>query len=159
MKTILFTFLIGAMLFIVNNIHAQQVISSTGGNGSNGAGSMSYTLGELVIDTQTSGSNALTQGFHQPKLTITAISELPGPSFSITAFPNPASDLVTLKAEKGETEKLGYALLDFQGKLLFKGNLLNGEVQIPFSTLPAATYILKIVKEGKDIKTMKIVKQ
>lgn len=154
-----FAFAMAAMLFISISIHAQQVISSTGGTISNGSNTLSFTLGELVIDTRTSGSTTITQGFHQTKLTITAVSELPGLSFSINAFPNPTSDFVTFKTAKVDNEKLSYALFDLQGKLLLKGELLNGEAQVPFASLPAATYIIKITKEGKDVKTMKIVKQ
>jgi hypothetical protein len=150
---------VGTMLFVSISIHAQQVISSTGGTASNGSGTLSFTLGELVIDTRTSGGTTITQGFHQTKLTITAVSELPCLTFSITAFPNPTSDFVTLKTARENNEKLTYGLFDMQGKLLLKGELLQGEAQVPFATFAAATYIIKITKEGKDIKTLKIVKE
>lgn len=158
-QIISFTIVVVTMLMITDGIRAQQVISAAGVSGSNGSGSIQSTVGELVIDTKTAGSTTLTQGFHQTKITITAISELSNLSFSITAFPNPTSDMVTIKTEKAETEKLTYALFDLQGKLLLKGNLLNGEAQVTFGSLSTATYILKIAKEGKDVKTMKIVKQ
>lgn len=43
-----------------------QVIASSGGYYSNAAGSLSFTVGETVTQTYTSGSNMLTQGFQQP---------------------------------------------------------------------------------------------
>lgn len=44
---------------------ARKVIASAGGFQSNAAGSLSYTIGESVTQTVTSGSNMLTQGFQQ----------------------------------------------------------------------------------------------
>lgn len=149
-----------AMMFYMSiHSYAQQVISSTGGSGSNSSGSITFTLGELVIDTKTSGGTSITQGFHQTKLTITEVTELPGLSFSIIAFPNPTSDFIMLKMAKENNDKLGYALFDLQGKLLLKGDLSDGEAQVSFATLPPATYILKITKAGKEMKTMKIIKK
>ncbi|OWY20129.1 hypothetical protein C7N43_23130 [Sphingobacteriales bacterium UPWRP_1] len=43
-----------------------QVVASGGGYAQGGGYSLSYTIGEPVTATLTSGSNILTQGFHQP---------------------------------------------------------------------------------------------
>jgi gliding motility-associated-like protein len=43
-----------------------EVISSAGMYFESSAGSMSWTIGEVTIDTYTSSNNFLTQGFHQP---------------------------------------------------------------------------------------------
>lgn len=44
----------------------QQVFSSTGGMFNNNTFMLSWTVGEVVIDTYTSQLKILTQGFHQP---------------------------------------------------------------------------------------------
>lgn len=53
------------------NLHCQSismdVIGSNGMNVSNSHCSMSWTLGEVTIDTYTSSATILTQGFHQPE--------------------------------------------------------------------------------------------
>jgi len=50
----------------INLVSAQQVISSGGDYFSNSVGSISQTIGETVIDTYSTSSNILTQGFQQP---------------------------------------------------------------------------------------------
>jgi hypothetical protein len=147
------------LLLIFESMNAQQVISSTGGTGQNANGTLTYTLGELVIDTRTSGSTTITQGFQQSRLTVTSVKELQDLGFTIAAFPNPTSNFITIKVEKGKPEKITYSLIDVSGKPLHNGKLLNGEAEISFISLNPATYILKIFQDGKEIKTVKIVKQ
>jgi hypothetical protein len=146
------------MLF-VSNARSQQVISSTGSTGQNANGTLSYTLGELVIDTRTAGSTTLTQGFHQTKLEVTSVKEVQNLGFTVTASPNPTNDFITIKVENGNSKKISFALFDVNGKLITNGNILNSEAEISFISLNPATYILKILRNGKEIKTVKIVKQ
>lgn len=82
MKKLFFTF---GMLFLGTafHVHAQslspQVIATSGGYYSNAAGSLSFTVGETVTPTITSGGYTLTQGFQQPfDLTIDLTAYLQG---------------------------------------------------------------------------------
>lgn len=68
-----------------------QVIASSGGYYSNGSGSLSWTLGETMTETFTSGSPQLTQGFQQPDAVLVNINIkafLSGPFNSGTAKMN-----------------------------------------------------------------------
>jgi len=60
-----------SLLIVAVNLKGQtinrQVIPTSGGYYSNGAGSLSWTLGETITPTLQSGSNMLTQGFQQPE--------------------------------------------------------------------------------------------
>jgi hypothetical protein len=159
MKTLTFLFSIGLILLIYTETDAQQVISSAGISGSNTSGSINSTVGELVIDTKTAGSTTITQGFHQTKLIVTSVKDLQNFGFTITAFPNPTSDFVTIKIENGKPSKMSYMLFDTSGKPLQNGTIANNEAEISFISLNPATYILNILKDGKEIKIIKIVKQ
>jgi len=150
---------IGFLLIVFTGANAQQVISSTGGTGTNANGTLTYTLGEMVIDTKTIGSTIITQGFHQTKLTVTSVKELQNLSFTITAFPNPTNDFVTVKLENGKPQKISFILYDANGKALQNGNIVNYEVELSFISFNPGTYFLKIVKGSEEIKIVKIVKQ
>ena len=52
-------------LFATLTVSAQEVVSTQGDSYSNGSGSIDFTIGEVIINTGTDGSNDLTQGFHQ----------------------------------------------------------------------------------------------
>ena len=138
--------------------NAQQVISSSGSTLKNSAGSLSFTLGELVIDTKNTGVVILTQGFHQTKLIITAISDLPEQRFSISAFPNPTNDYVNLKIEKGDIHDIEFILFDMQGKVLSNQKIENSNTEIQFSGYNSGNYLMKVLQKGKQIQTFKIIK-
>jgi len=45
--------------------YGQEVVSTQGDSYTNASGSIDFTIGEVVINTGTGGTNDLTQGFHQ----------------------------------------------------------------------------------------------
>jgi hypothetical protein len=138
--------------------NAQQVISSSGSVLKNSTGSLSFTVGELVIDTKNAGVTTITQGFHQTKLTITAMNVLREQNFSISAFPNPTNDFVNLKIEKGEIRDVEFILFDLQGKVLSNRKIESTNTEVSFSGYNSGNYLLKVIQKGKEIQTFKIVK-
>jgi len=77
---------------------------------------------------------------------------------SLSIFPNPAKDFLTLKVENPDNENLFYQLYDNSGKLLATKKLRGNEIRIDMSSLIPATYFLKVKDNNKDVKTFKIVK-
>jgi len=146
-------------MLISCEICAQQVFSSTGGTGQNTSGSISFTLGELVIDTRDDGSRVLTQGFHQTEILLTAMHELSGSGIQIMAYPNPTHDFVILKFEKGEIPNIEYILFDLRGQLLLKEKLTGNEAKISFQSYNPGSYFIKVSGDGKEIQTFKILKR
>jgi len=139
-------------------INAQELISTAGNSHSNTNGSISYTIGEPVIETFAGANNILTQGFQQSNLVVTAIDELPGLDFEISAFPNPATEIVKLRIGKESAIGMQYMLYDMNGNLLMKNRLEGTETKIPFSDLSAAEYILIVSNQDKELKSFRIVK-
>lgn len=157
-RSIYFIFIACYILIGYGKINAQEVVSSAGDSHSNANGSVSYTIGEPVIETFSGGNNILTQGFQQSNLMITAIEELPGLNFEISAFPNPATDIVKLRIGKESIAGMQYMLYDMSGNLLLRNGLEGTETEIPFSDFFPAEYILRISDNRKEVKSFKIVK-
>jgi hypothetical protein len=158
-KTFCKYLIVSALMALISGFaNAQQVISSSGSVLKNSAGSLSFTVGELVIDTKSAGATAITQGFHQTKLTITAINVLREQKFSISAFPNPTNNFVNLKIEKGEIRDVGFVLFDLQGKVLSNQKIESTNTEISFSGYKSGNYLLKVIQNGKEIQTFKIIK-
>lgn len=136
----------------------QEVISSSGGYFSNSQGSMSFTLGEYMINTYKSSSLILTQGFNQTFLpTPTGIEDLIKTSDAVTAFPNPVLEAVTVLVK--DHRGLSLTLYDVNGTVLTRQKIVENETNISFKELVPAVYILKVFKESQEIMTFKIVKQ
>lgn len=150
--------LIFSILCGYGNIVAQEVISAAGDSHKKINGSISYTIGEPVIETFTGVNTILTQGFQQTNLLITALDELPGLDYEISAFPNPAADFVKIRIDKKSIAGMQYKLYDMNGNLVQQNSLNGDETEIPFSDLSPAEYILKISDDGKEVISFKIVK-
>ena len=147
------------MLFLAGSmVSAQEVVSSNGDSKSAAGVEVSWTVGEAVVATLIGGSNTLTQGFHQTKLTITAVSELFLPGIEIKVFPNPTQDFITIHfSEYIEDSK--YSLYDFTGKLLENKLISSDDTEINMSKYASGQYILKLTNKSRQtIQTFKIIK-
>lgn len=147
------------ILFLAGSmVSAQQVVSSNGDSQSTAGVEVSWTVGEAVIETFIGGSNTLTQGFHQTKLTITAVSELLIPGLEIKAFPNPTQDFITVHFSE-YIEGSRYFLYDFTGKLLENKLILSADTEINMQKYAGGQYILKLTNKSRQpIQTFQIIK-
>jgi hypothetical protein len=130
---------------------AQQVVSTSGNHAENGSAQMSWTVGEIITTTISGGSNILTQGFHQSRLTVTAIEEAEVPDFEISAFPNPAFECVNLsfydlpeQQSGGLWKNFYFQLFDVNGKLLLQKKIESTETVISMDSYAPSTYFLKV---------------
>jgi len=139
-------------------INAQEVNSAAGNSHSNTKGSISYTIGETVIETFTGENNILTQGFQQSNIVVTAIDELPGLKYEISVYPNPTTGVVKLRIGKESVSGMQYILYDMNGKLLMKNMLEGIETEVPFGDLSPAEYILEVSDQDKELKSFRIIK-
>ncbi len=147
-------------LFTTTLLNAQQleVINAGGDYLKNNQGSITFSIGEVVIETFAHGNLCLTQGFCQSNVTVTAIHEIPDLEYELLAYPNPTKDFVTLKIKKDNLKNLRYLLYDPNGRLLKSEQIISNQTSIPFNFLIPATYYLKIIEKNTEIKTFKIIK-
>jgi len=153
-----YSFIILILLLAGSVVSAQQVISSNGDSKSAAGVEVSWTIGEAVIETLVSDANMLTQGFHQTKLTITAVSEVLIPGLKVKVYPNPTPDIITLHFSE-YIENSRYYLFDMTGQLLENKMILSADTEINMKRFASGQYILKLThKSRQPIQTFKIVK-
>ena len=152
--TILFLFLGCCTL-----IQAQEVVATAGSTLANSSGSISFTIGEGVASTLTNGDKTLTQGFQQGNIFVSMVSELKDLDFSISVYPNPTSDVLTINLTKEDVTGIQYLLFDINGRLLSQKNLVSSETSVAVNHLLNGLYIIKIQDGMRELKTFKIVKQ
>ncbi len=148
---------IGLVSVLFLNLNAQEIISTSGDYFENTTGSISWTVGESMIETYTNGSEILTQGFQQSRLTEVSVFELENIDISVKIAPNPTMDFINLYTDN--FKDLTYQLFDFNGKLIKQADVISYETKISFSKLSYAAYFLKIMKGAQIIKTFQIIKQ
>jgi hypothetical protein len=158
MKTNTLYFLAFLLSFSVNAQTSHQVLSATGGDASGSGGSVAYSVGQIVYTTSTGTSGSVAQGVEQAyEISSVGIKET-ALNISLSVFPNPTSDFLTLKVQDYNNEALSYNLLDEQGKLVLNEQITNQETQIAMSTLARGSYFINIVQANKKIQTFKIIK-
>ncbi len=145
-------------LFSQSTLQAQEVIATGGNHHKAGDISVSWTLGETVIETFKADENILTQGFHQSKLTVVSIDEIDMPGYNITVFPNPAKGCLTLSVEADKYENMNFMLYDFNGNLIKQGFIHEKNTRISFEGLKPAVYFIRITEQNKHLTTIKVIK-
>ena len=153
MKALLISFY--SLLYF--NCFSQQVISTQGNSSSNSAGSLDYTIGEVIVTFGADDSTHLTQGFHQPVFRVTNIETIEI-SFEVSIFPNPAVDQLNIQFK--EINKGSRCdLYDVSGKLLFTKLITDYSMVIPFSKYETGVYFLSFISsENQLLKTFKVQK-
>jgi hypothetical protein len=153
------------LLFVLGltGLQAQQIhesIPATGGNASGSGGSVSYSVGQVVYNTNTGTNGSVAQGVQQPFeiSVVTGIDETKGITLQCTVYPNPTIDFLTLKVENYTIDALTYQLYDVNGKLIDSQKIEGNEAIIAISNLVPATYFLKVIQSDKELKTFKIIK-
>jgi len=144
----------------LTGLQAQTSINATGGGASGKGGSVSYSVGQVVYTTNTGTSGSVAQGVQQPFeiSVVTGIEEAKGINLSVTAYPNPTTDYLTLSIGEFDISNLSYQLYDMNGKLLQSEKITGNQISIVVSNLVPANYFVKVIQGNKEVKTFKIIK-
>ena len=136
------------------------VLSSSGGFESSGGTSLSWTTGELMIQTFSEGSAMLTQGFHQGNITVsTAVDEMIESAMDVQIYPNPVSDILNVEFQNMVNQTVQVRLVDLTGKTILTREFSNpsNTQRLNLSPVTSGTYMLE-VNAGQKRKVFKIVK-
>ena len=137
---------------------SHQVLSASGGDATGSGGSVAYSVGQIVYTTSTGTTGSVAQGVEQAYEIYSVGIKETTLNISLSVFPNPTSDFLTLKVEDYNNETLSFDLLDEQGKLILSEQITNQETQVAMSTLARGSYFINIVQTNKKIQTFKIIK-
>jgi hypothetical protein len=142
-------------LFASISVSAQEVVSTQGDSYSNASANIDFTIGEVIIDTGTDGTNDITQGFHQTNWNFVGLEDF-APDYEATIFPNPTSEVLNIRTST--FENVTYTLYDAQGKLVMQDILSAEQTPIQVSQLAPGSYSLTLNNQIQNLKTFKLVK-
>lgn len=165
-KLVLTTFLLMSYCF---SIHAQSLspesINCAAGTMSQSNGSLSFTIGDLVVLTFTdSEGNTLGGGFINSSTTTTVVSveEPDRQLLDVNVYPNPTSDLVNIQVNNVNIEKIIVSINDLNGKLVYSGQYagMTNLIGINIANYSPGTYLLSLKdKDSGVLGVFKIIKQ
>lgn len=152
------TLLSAFLLFFIQISFSQKTITVSGGNAS-GVGSVSYTVGQLMVSTNTSTNGSVTSGVQQSFELFTLVNPaLKTITLSAITYPNPTKDKIILSLTDNELKSLSYMVHDINGRLVRKGKVNKENTSIEMKDLSSGVYLLKVNQNKKPLKVFKIIK-
>ena len=139
--------------------YAQQATTASGGNASGSGGSVAYSVGQIVYTAHTGTTGTVSEGVQQAYQIFTVGINETDSDISLSVFPNPTADNLSLQIGNYKNEKFSYQLFDMQGKLLNDGEITARQTPINTASLATATYFIHVVnQENKKVQSFKIIK-
>src|SRR5581483_5115121 len=138
-----------AVLFVlvtqacISQTSTPDIITSAGGYQSNVSGSLSWTMGETIIETGNAPNNFLTQGFEQPtSIIISNVDNVGDPSANVTAYPNPSASLVYVTSSSNNP--LRAEVMDLAGQMVYKKTIYAQDNALNLQSLASGVYLLRL---------------
>ncbi|MBK8967786.1 MAG: T9SS type A sorting domain-containing protein [Saprospiraceae bacterium] len=139
-----------------------QVIGSTGHVAVQQGLTYAYTVGEAVIVTVGSDKRILSQGFHQPEHTrIVSVGDPDFANWDIHVFPNPVSEVLTIRYSADKGASLTATVVDLVGKVLLQRQPLSdphGSILDCRSWQPGVYFLILQDPVGRGSSTVRIVR-
>lgn len=151
--------LLGILLLLVcNSFCAQESTVAGVGAAIATEGNVSYSTGQIVYSTN-GNTTTEAQGMQQPFeiSTVTGIENV-AIELLLSVFPNPTTEVLTLKVEYLKIKGLNYQLFDASGRLIENKKISDVLTTINTSNLVPAAYFLKVNDENRELKNFKIIK-
>ncbi len=176
------TVLLSSIFFLSAPLLSQEiekdVVSSSGNHYKGNGVSLSWTLGEVMIESYKTSKGSVFQGFHQAGKNIrikrrrinparywksyssTATDSITVDSTTAKVYPNPASEYINIDLSSGWGEGTTIEIVDVFGRKILIQNMNDLlTIQLDISALKNGLYILQIKnKNSSTIKSFKILK-
>lgn len=155
--------LLSLMILSVICVFAQSDVVSTGGTASGNGGTVTYTIGQVAVQSYEESGVIISEGVQQPyEIQIIGVDDYPGITLNAMVYPNPTVGNIQLTIYNEQfTMNNGsweVNVFDMNGKLLFAKKIEGENTEIPMSHLAAGTYFVNVVSEKQVMKSFKVVK-
>ena len=149
------------LCLLVTFTYAQTDWVPAGGTANGSNGSVTYTVGQIAVQTAGDGDKSVLEGLQQPyEIQTIGVNEYPGITLQAVVFPNPTQHFVQLKISNYEMPEYGLIaqLYDANGRLLQNITITELETRLDLSNYAAAAYQLRVMDGKRLLKTFKIIK-
>ena len=143
------------VLASIGSVSAQEIVSTQGDSYSTSSAQIDFTIGEVVLDTGTDGTNVLTQGFHQTNWSFSSVEDL-APNFNATLYPNPVDDVLIVKTST--FDGVQYQMFDATGRIVLEGSLEAEKTELAVSSFAPGNYTVTVLRNEELLKSFKLIK-
>jgi hypothetical protein len=135
-----------------------EVLASTGDYNVKTEATLSWTLGELAVQTYSSGTAMLSQGFQQTSLGLSTARFLDN-SVIIKLSPNPAREILLVSFDRDVSLPVLAEIWDGQGRLVHKQSFHSVQNQVNVYDYMQGAYLLMLQDpKGKYMGSIKFLK-
>ena len=125
--------------------------------------SITFSVGELILNNTNSDEGSLSSGFFNGLLATTSITPVEQvENFTAKIYPNPVLDLITINIENKYSDILSFEISDVQGKIVSKKKSAGyyNVFSLDMSNYSKGTYFLKIRNnKNADLASYKLIKK
>jgi len=141
-----------------------QVIATSGATINQSNAKLSFTVGEIVVKTISSGSNSIGQGFINSGISsvVTAITAPRSTILQLKVYPNPTSDLIYVDISDSKVPNIRLSVYAITGKQISNDTYVAGNNHIGINTQSweKGEYIITISDtHGEALGSYKLLKQ
>jgi len=142
-------------------VQGQKTFAATGGTASGTGGTAAYTAGQLVFNVNTGTTGSVIQGVQQPYeiSVVTAVENTNGIILQCIVYPNPTAGSLRLVINSFENDNMRFRIFDMNGLLLQDKEIESEETEISLENFSSSVYLLKVIKENKEVRVFKIIKK
>lgn len=154
-----------SMLFcLAGTAFAQSVIVPVGGDAQSVSGSVSYTVGQIAVQTtaNTDGSVSVAEGVQQPYEILTVgVDDYPQIVLNAVVYPNPTENIAQLRLNGFEIPSNGLraTLYDGNGKQLQSVIVTDDLTTFQIGQYATGTYYLELQDGLRTLKTFKMLRK
>ena len=149
---------ISLIILSVTSLCAQSAIVPTGGTATGNGGTVTYTIGQIAVQSYGEGGTSISEGVQQPyEIQTIGIDNYPGITLNAMVYPNPTTSNLQLAISNAEF-KGTVKVFDTNGKFLFSKKIEGENTEIPMSNLAAGTYFVNVCQGQQVLKSFKVVK-
>lgn len=147
------------LVFGLQTAQAQEAVITVGSDATGSAGTVAYSIGQIVYTTNTGINGIVAQGVQQPYV-ISIVLGIVHNSIQLyfTVYPNPTINFLTLNLGNADLSTLSFQLYDLSGKLIESRKIVSNTETIRMENLPSALYFLRVTNNSEELKTFKIIK-
>lgn len=155
-------FLISILFMMAAGVFAQSAIVPVGGDAQSNGGSVSYTVGQVVVQTSSDGTVSVAEGVQQPyEIMTVGVDDYPQIVLNAVVYPNPTENIAQLQLNGFEIPIGGFRAIiyDGNGKMLQSLNVTDDITPFQIGQYATGTYYLELRDGKRLLKTFKVVRK
>lgn len=146
--------------FVAVSVMAQETIATAGGDISGASGSVSFTVGQIAVQTVSDGNHSIVEGVQQTyQVSVVGVDDYPDITLSATIYPNPTTNYLTLSlSDNYDLTGLECRIFDGNGKFLDRKMVTEFRTELDLTRYATGTYFVNLYRAKQLMKSFKVIK-